>query len=228
MTASEMDGGEKDFFAARGFGNRIGFGDRPALLVIDFMCGFTSPDYPLGANLDAEIDASRTILDAARRARVPVAYTVVQYDTVDGGFAGVWQRKQHGLASLLAGDKAVEIDGRVAPVTGEPTFAKKYASAFFGTDLLTWLVSRSIDTVVLVGCTTSGCIRATAVDAVQYGLRPMVVAEGVGDRSAPAHRQALFDLDQKYADVVSANEVLGYLEGLGAPGRDRNKSKHDS
>lgn len=221
MTSDKAIESEATFFTERGFGHRIGFGERPALVLIDYINGFTNPSYPLGANLDTEIGASQGVLEAARAGGIPILFTTVQYDTVEGDFAGVWQRKQHGLATLRAGTPAVEIDERLAPVAGERTLPKTYASAFFGTDLLSWLVSQTIDTLLLLGCTTSGCVRATAVDAVQYGFRPMVIADGVGDRSPAAHRQALFDLDLKYADVVSLNETLRYLAKSSVTDRGR-------
>lgn len=209
---------DEELFAARGFGHRIGYGQRPSLLVIDFINGFTDPSYPLGADLDSQIGSALDVLDSARASEVPILYTTVKYDDVGEGFAGVWQLKQYGLSSLLAGSPAIEIDTRLGRLPSEPVVAKKYASAFFGTDLSSWLISRSIDTVVLVGCTTSGCIRATAVDAIQYGLRPIIVEEAVGDRSVSAHHQALFDLDQKYADVVLRDDVVRYFRNLPSRG----------
>ncbi len=214
--STEASVGEHQFFAQRGFGRRIGFGERPAVLVIDIINGFTDPVMPLGADLDTEIAAVRAILDAARARHVPVQFTTVQYEAAEAGTATVWHRKQAGLSTLVAGTPAVDVDPRLGRVPGEPVLSKRYASAFFATDLSSWLAARSVDTVILVGCTTSGCIRATAVDAIQHGLRPVVVEEAVGDRSAAAHAQALFDLDQKYADVVGVAEVLAYLAGTTA------------
>ena len=112
-------------------------------------------------------------------------------------------------------EMSVEIDPRLDFRQSDSLLVKKYASCFFGTDLISRLLSRRVDTVIIVGCTTSGCVRATAVDAVQTGLRPMVVREAVGDRSAAAHEQSLFDLDAKYADVVSLDETLQHLRTVG-------------
>ena len=144
-------------------------------------------------------------------------YTTVGYADDGLADAGTWSRKQRGLSTLRLGTPAVEIDARVAAEPGEAVILKKYASGFFGTDLASRLTSAGIDTLVLAGCTTSGCVRATAVDAVQLGFRPMVVREAVGDRSPAAHEQSLFDLDQKYADVVALDEALGRLGGSAAP-----------
>jgi len=203
---------DREFFEARGFGQRIGFGEQPAVIVIDFMNAFTDATMPLGANLDAEVEATVKVLDAARAAKVPVFYTVSWYDEEDLADAGVWRRKQKGLQSLVAGTPAVELDARLGRRPDEAIVLKKYASSFFGTDLVARLNSRRIDTLILTGCTTSGCVRATAVDAVQYGFVPIVVREAVGDRSEAAHEQSLFDLEQKYGDVVSLDEATSYLE----------------
>lgn len=212
---SDDERGSEDFFRSRGFGMRIGFGARPAVLSIDIINAFTDPGMPLGSDLSAEIAAARSVLDAARTAGVPIVHTTVAYQ--DGGLAdaGIWALKQAGLATLRAGTREVEVDERLGARPGEQVLAKKYASVFFGTDLVPRLVSRGIDTLIMVGCTTSGCVRASAVDAVQNGFRPMVVREAVGDRSPQAHEQALFDLEQKYADVVSLEETVAYLAGQG-------------
>lgn len=211
MTA-EPDARMAAEFAARGFGERIGFGRRPALLVIDLLVGFTDPKMPLGSDLAAEIDATRVLLEAARRSGVPVLHTAVSYDESGQRDAGIWAIKQaRGVATLRAGTRAVEMDPRVGRCPDEPIITKKYASAFFGTDLQSRLITRGVDTLVIAGCTTSGCVRATAVDACQLGFRPMVVREAVGDRAESAHRQSLFDLEQKYADVVGLQDTTAYL-----------------
>jgi nicotinamidase-related amidase len=203
---------ELEIFRRGGFGKRIGFGERPAVLSIDLMNGFTDASMPLGSNLDAEVDAGARLLRTARAGGVPVLHTVVRYEDRELSDAGIWLLKHDGLLTLRTGTPAVETDPRVAPVEGEPVMVKKYASAFFGTDLVARLNVSRVDTLLLMGCTTSGCIRASAVDAVQYGYRPMIVREAVGDRSSSAHAQSLFDLDQKYADVVSLADALAYLE----------------
>lgn len=207
---SEMD----QFFKERGFGLKIGYGERPALVVIDFAQGFTNPSLPLGADLSSQLAETRRLLGAARSAGIPVYYTTVAYEEQDLRDAGIWAKKMAGIMTMRAGMTEVEVDPSLGRLPGEPLIVKKYASAFFGTDLLSRLNSLRIDTLLLVGCTTSGCVRATAVDAVQNGLRPMVVEEAVGDRSQAAHDQSLFDLNAKYADVVGVEDVLGYLSGV--------------
>ena len=202
------------FFAQRGFGQQIGFGERPGLVVIDILNAFTDPSQPLGADLSREIEAIRKVLAAARAAGIPIFYTTVAYKEQDLRDAGIWALKQKGVVTLQAGTPGVELDPRLERRADEAIILKKYASAFFGTDFITRLNTRRIDTLLITGCTTSGCVRASAVDAVQYGLRPMVIREAVGDRAEAAHRQSLFDLEQKYADVVSVEEVVAYLGRL--------------
>src|SRR5215204_348198 len=192
---SESDREMAAFFAQRGFGIRIGFGERPALVVIDILNAFTNAALPLGADLSREIEAIKQALAAARQARIPIFYTVVYYDEEDLQDAGVWALKQKGVITLRAGTPEVELDARLERRADEPILVKKYASAFFGTDFISRLNARRIDTLLIAGCTTSGCVRATAVDALQLGLRPIVVREAVGDRAEAAHRQSLFDLE---------------------------------
>jgi maleamate amidohydrolase len=212
-----MTSGVEDeaFFRQRGFGLRIGFGERPALLVIDMVKAFTNPDMMLGANLDAELAAINPLLGVAHERRIPVIFSTVMYHDADFRDAGIWALKQKGVATLKAGTDGVEVDPRLDVQPSDSLLVKKYASCFFGTDLTPRLMSRQVDTLILTGCTTSGCVRATAVDALQTGFRPMVVREAVGDRSAAAHAQSLFDLDAKYADVVSLDETLQYLRTVG-------------
>lgn len=199
-----------DWLKQRGFGGRLGFGAEPALLVIDMMNGFTDPDLPLGSDQGPQIGVIARLLAAARAGALPVFLIVSSYAEPDCADAGVWRFKQRGIHTLVAGSHAVQLDERLACEPGDSFVHKRYASAFFGTDLASRLVARGIDTVVLTGCSTSGCVRASAVDAVSHGFRPIVVADAVSDRSASAHRQSLLDLDAKYADVVAADEVLDH------------------
>ncbi len=212
MTSGQAD---EEFFRQRGFGIKIGFGERPALIVIDMLKGFTDPAMPLGSSLDNEVEAQKPLLQVAHERRIPVIFTTVVYDEPDAKDAGIWGLKMKGSVTLVAGSEAVKVDPRLDMRPDDILLAKKYASCFFGTDLVARLNSRRIDTLIIAGCTTSGCVRATAVDAVQNGFRPMVVREAVGDRSAAAHAQSLFDLNAKYADVVSLDETLQYLRTVG-------------
>jgi nicotinamidase-related amidase len=206
----EMDA----FFRKRGFSRTIGFGQRPAVIVIDIIGAFTDPDLPLGTNLDGIIEQTNRILGPARAAKVPVFFSSVAYEDEDLRDAGIWALKQAGVMTLRAGTPEVEVDKRLGQRPGEALIMKKYASCFFGTDLVTRLHTLKIDTLILTGCTTSGCVRATAVDGLQYGFRVMVPKEAVGDRAAPAHEQSLFDLNAKYADVIAVDDVLAYFSRL--------------
>ena len=204
----------EQFFRERGFGQTLGWGESPALLVIDYMRAFTDPALPLGSTLDRELAETVRVLGAAREAEVPIYFTAVWYEEKDLRDAGLWAKKMAGVMTLRAGTAEVEIDPRLGRRPDEPILVKKYASVFFGTDLISRLTARRIDTLILTGCTTSGCVRATAVDGLQNGFRCMVVREAVGDRAQPAHAQSLFDLHAKYADVVSVDETLDYLSRL--------------
>ncbi|GGF93418.1 isochorismatase family protein [Paenibacillus abyssi] len=210
----ELFHNEWQFFKERGFGKTIGFGQRPAVLVIDLIRAFTEYNNPkmiLSANLDSEIEQTTRILTAARANGYPVIFTTVAYEDKHFKDAGIWALKQGGVATLDAGSSGVEIDPRLDYTDEDSLLVKKYASAFFGTDLVSRLVSGQIDTVIMTGCTTSGCVRASAVDALSYGFRPIVVSDAVGDRSLTAHQQSLFDLQAKYADVVTTEETMSYL-----------------
>jgi maleamate amidohydrolase len=206
---------DEEFFRQRGFGIKMGFGERPALIIIDMLKGFTDTNMPLGANLEAQIAAQKPLLDVAHERDIPCIFSTVIYDEAEGKDAGLWAVKMKGSLTLTAGSEAVKVDPRLAMGPKDILLVKKYASCFFGTDLIARLNSRRIDTLIITGCTTSGCVRATAVDAVQNGIRPMVVREAVGDRSVAAHEQSLFDLNAKYADVVSLKETLQYLKTVG-------------
>lgn len=204
---------DESFFRDRGFGQKIGFGTRPAVIVVDLLKGFTDPTFPLGCDLDAVLTATSRVLAAARAAHVPIFHTAVDYES-DLSDAGIWGLKLEALRSMIRGSEATAFDPRVKRLPGESIVSKKYASAFFGSDLASRLNAATVDTLVITGCTTSGCVRATAVDAVQYGYRPIVVREAVGDRARAAHEQSLFDLEQKYADVVDLVETQDYFASL--------------
>ena len=151
------------------------------------------------------------ILSQARDKKIPIYFITIYYDEKDLSDAGVWFRKMKGLSTLKRNTDEVKIDSRLERRSDEPIIVKKFASAFFGTDLVTRLISKQIDTIILTGCTTSGCIRATAVDAIQYGFRPIVVEDAVSDRSENAHKQSIFDLQAKYADVIFSDNIIKYI-----------------
>ena len=206
----------KKLYIERGFSQRVGFGESPAVVVVDFIVGFTDMESPLAGDLDAPLLETVRILEAARGTGIPIIFTTVAYDPSLKD-AGLFIRKVPSLKWLVEGSRWVELDPRLGRREGETLLRKKYASSFFGTDLATQLTSQNVDTLIITGCTTSGCIRATAVDALQNGFRAIVPREAVGDRAEGPHEANLFDIDAKYGDVVSVGEVLAYLEALPSP-----------
>jgi maleamate amidohydrolase len=207
-------------YEAARLGQAVTMGERPAVLVVDFSCGFTDPECALGSELSDEVDATRRLLDAARAKGLPVVFTTIGFEPSlrDGG---LWLQKVPSLGDLQIGGRWVEIDPRLAPREDETIVLKKGASAFFGTNLTAILVSQNVDSVILCGATTSGCIRATAIDLLQNGFPAMVPRECVGDRAQAPHEANLFDIQAKYADVVSLDDALAYVESVagrvGAP-----------
>jgi maleamate amidohydrolase len=166
-----------------GFHGTVGLGRRPALIVVDVNLGFTDPASPLVCDLDGVVAAIRRLLDVARPAGVPVVFTTVSYDEGDRQTAAAFIDKIPALLTLEAGTRWVEIDPRIAPHDDEPVLNKLFASAFFGTALSSFLTANGADSLIVTGASTSGCVRATVVDAIQHGLRPIVPREAVGDRN---------------------------------------------
>jgi maleamate amidohydrolase len=201
-------------YADRGFGRRSGAGERPALVVVDLVNGFTDPASPLWCDADGAVEATARLLEAARAGGAPIAYTTVRYDEAGARVAAAFIAKVPSLLTLAPGTPWPEIDARIAPRTGEPVLAKLFASAFFGTPLAAMLAAHGTDTVVVCGASTSGCVRATVVDALQHGYRVVVPREAVADRADGPHEAALFDIDAKYGDVVGIDEALGVLRGV--------------
>jgi maleamate amidohydrolase len=200
----------------QGFGGRGGFGRRPALIVIDMTLGFTDPESPLACDLEGPISEIQKLLEAARRAEIPIVFTTVAYRESDKLTAAAFIDKVPALLTLEAGTRWAEIDPRIAPKETEPILNKLFASGFFGTPLGALLTAAGVDTLIITGASTSGCVRATAVDALQYGFRPVVPREAVGDRNPDAHEANLYDVDAKYGDVVPVQYALDYLEQVGA------------
>ena len=202
-------------YRRKGFMNRSGYGTKPALLVVDFIYGFTDPTTPLGGDFSKELAVTADLLEIFRAAQLPIVYTTIAYEP---GFedGGVFVKKVPSLKILEVGSKMVDVDNRIRPRPDEYVALKKYASAFFNTDVDAYLKARSVDTIIMTGCTTSGCIRASAIDSMQYGYLTVVVEEGVGDRAQGPHDANLFDIDAKYGDVVSVDEVNSYMKSLAA------------
>jgi maleamate amidohydrolase len=193
------------------FDGRIGYGQKPAIVVVDFINAYTTPGSPLYAPgvVDA-VRASIDLLDIARRNGILVVYTRVIYSP-HGMDGGIFVRKVPVLRKMVEGEPLADIVPELPPAPQDVIINKQYASAFFGTSLAPLLTSQGVDTLVVTGCSTSGCIRATAVDGMQYGFRVVVPKECVGDRHPEPHEANLFDIDSKYGDVVSKGEVLEYL-----------------
>ena len=197
-------------YERQGFGNSSGFGERPALLIIDFVNGFNDPDQFGGGSIDAAIKKTQGLLEACRSKGVPVAFTRVVYAS-DGSDAGIFTLKAPALKTLTEDADGAQIVPELAPRDGEYIVRKTQASAFFGTDLIGWLTLNGVDTVLVTGCTTSGCVRASVVDSVSYNFRTVVVTDCVGDRAQGPHEANLFDMGQKYADLMTADEVIAQL-----------------
>jgi nicotinamidase-related amidase len=179
--------------------------------VVDMSLGFTDPSSPLHCDLEPVVDAIARLLEAGRAAEIPIVYTTVAYREADRRTAAAFIDKVPALLTLEAGSRFTEIDPRLAPTPGEPVLTKLFASAFFGTPLASLLASAGCDGVIVTGASTSGCVRATAVDALQHGYRTTVPREAVGDRNPAAHEANLYDIDAKYGDVVALDEVLEQL-----------------
>jgi len=200
---------DHDLYARQGIGSGIGFGDRPAVVVVDYQLAFTRGALA-GAFPEAALRSTARICDAARTLGAPVTYSFCAYEA-DLSDAGPFGVKCPGLVACLRGSEGCEIDPLVEPLEGDVVFEKQQPSAFFGTDLHERLTAGGIDTVVVCGTTTSGCVRATVVDGMSLGYRMIVPVEAVSDRARTPHRSALFDMGHKYADVLREREVLGAL-----------------
>jgi nicotinamidase-related amidase len=207
----ERVGKVTSFYKQRGLASRVGFGKRPLVLVVDLINGFTDPESPLGSDMTAVLDATRRILEVARKRSVPVVYTSIAYENPEDD-AGLWIIKIPSLELLRFGTRWVEVDERLGRLPGELIVYKFFASSFAGTALQARLQQHGIDTIILCGATTSGCVRATAIDAIQHGYRCIVPYEAVGDRAELPHEVNLMDIDAKYGDCVPTEEVIHYLQ----------------
>lgn len=189
---------------------QLGMGSKPALVVVDMIKGFTDPECPLGAHCPEVIAANQVLLAAFRRKRLPVYFTTVVYH--NAAQARVFREKVPALNVLQPGSPWTQLDPALARREDEPLVEKRWASAFFGTDLAERLRAKQVDSLVTTGLTTSGCVRATAVDGLQHDLRVVVPRDAVGDRNSAAHDANLFDLNAKYVDVLSLQETLDQLD----------------
>ena len=209
---------DSEVYQTRGFQRRIGFGKRPALLIIDLANAWTRPGHSFSCDgMDVILPTNQKLLEAARKKNIPIIYTTTAYQDPDGprSDAGLWGLKIP-VESLLEGSKGAQIDDRIAPIPerGEQVIIKKRASAFHGTYLAGYLRAQGVDTVIITGVTMAGCVRHTAEDTIAEGFRPILVREGVGDRVPGVTEWNLFDIDAKFGDVESIDRVLEYLEGI--------------
>ncbi len=195
------------------YDGKLGFGQRPALILVDFVQAYFDVDCDLYAGVEAELASALRIRDAARAAGIPVVYTNVVYDE-GGANGGVFFRKAPVLSNFIAGSPMGEWPRNLQPAEEELVISKQYPSAFFATSLAGHLRALNVDTLIITGVTTSGCVRATCVDTMSHGFVPIVVADACGDRHQAPHEANLFDMNAKYADVVSEEDVIKHLQDL--------------
>lgn len=196
-----------DIYAKQGLGQKSGIGQRVALVLVDFLNGFNDPAHFGGGNIQDSIDATARLLPIARARKWPVAHTRVVY-AEDGSDAGAFTAKAPGLRKLTENSPLSQFVDAVKPAPGELIIRKRQASAFFGTEFAGWLIWHHVDTLLVAGATTSGCVRATVVDAVSHNLRTVVLTDCVGDRAIGPHEANLFDMGQKYADLMTSEEAV--------------------
>jgi maleamate amidohydrolase len=199
-----------EIYRTQQFGQKTGFGQRPVLLVVDFVNGFTDTRLLGGGNIQDAIAATVPLLSFFRERKLPVIFTRIVY-AEDGSDAGIWCEKAPRLRLLTESADASQVVSELAPRAGELVVRKTQASAFFGTHLGSVLTSKSADTLVVAGCTTSGCVRASVVDAMSMNFRTVVATDAVGDRSLGPHEANLFDMGQKYADLLAVREIITVL-----------------
>jgi maleamate amidohydrolase len=200
----------------RAYNVRLGFGKKPALLLIDFVRGYFDEACELYADVQLQLDSALRLREAARNAKVPVIFTKMALHPVMGN-SGWFHEKVRPLQHFYDGKPMGDLAGGIELHPDELLIPKQYPSAFFGTSLASMLTYMGIDSCILTGVTTSGCIRASCIDSMSHGFRTIVVADACGDRHPAPHEANLFDMNAKYADVVSEAEVLDHLGGLGSP-----------
>lgn len=196
------------------FDGRLSFGKRPALLIVDFVMAYLDPASPLYAQVEDALASNERLLAAARAAAIPVFFTNVVYQA-DGADGGLFYKKIPSLRVFLEGSPLGAFPPSLQPMAGERIISKQFASAFFGTSLAETLSGEGIDTLLITGLSTSGCVRATALDALQSGFAPFVVRQACGDRHPAPHEANLFDLQAKYAEVVSEQDAISLIRARG-------------
>jgi maleamate amidohydrolase len=192
---------QEKIYDQAGFGRPVPRGTRPAIVVVDFSYGFTDTQYPTASDMAPAIAATRKLTDHARAAGFPVIYTTIAYQPGE-------------MTALIEGSRLVQIDAATGIRPGDTIVTKKGASSFFGSTLAALLTGAQVDTVIVTGATTSGCVRATVVDAVQSGFNVLVPADCCGDRARAPHDANLYDMQQKYADVTDSDEIMNWMQSL--------------
>ena len=213
VLSAKIPDGDLDVYDRQNFGNQSGFGMAPALLIVDFVNGFANPDEFGGGNIGRAIEATKGLLTECRNAGIPVAFTRVVYAD-DGADNGVFWMKAPGLKDLTVDALGSQIVNDLAPIDGEYIARKTHPSGFFGTSLQSWLTAKHVDTVLVTGCTTSGCVRASVIDSMSYNFKTIVVTDCVGDRAIGPHEANLFDMEQKYADLMTSSEVIKRIAAI--------------
>lgn len=201
-------------YARAGFGGTLAPGDAPALILLDFARAYFDPSCGLYAAVEAQRAAAARLADAARAAACPVVFTRVEY--APGADGGQFYKKVPALKAFDRDNPMGDFTPELAPRTGDIVVTKQYPSAFFGTDLAARLHARGVDTCLVTGLSTSGCVRATTLDALCHGFVPLVVEDACGDRDARVHDASIFDLRAKYAEIVTADDAIAYLDRLPA------------
>ncbi|AEQ53771.1 isochorismatase family protein [Pelagibacterium halotolerans] len=204
---------QAEIYRDAGFGHAVPRGTRPAIVVVDFTYGFTDTRYATASDAASQMAATRRLTDLARSRGFPVIYTTIAYHRGEID-ALAWLKKARGMVALVEGTRLVEIDAATGIQPGDAIVTKKGASAFFGTALAAMLTGMQVDTLVIAGATTSGCVRASVVDAVQSGFNTLVPADCCADRAEPPHAAALYDMGQKYADVTDSMEIGAWLASV--------------
>lgn len=215
MTGTEHPNLIDDVYRRAGFGGGARRGRRPALVVVDLQQGFTNPRFATGADMTPAVNAANLLLGAFHDMAAPVVLTQISYTPAELASGALpWLDKATGMRSLESGAAATELDPRIRTIPSDLVITKKGASAFFGTGLAHVLTAWQVDTAIVIGATTSGCVRATVVDSVSSGFPTLVVREGVADRAVGPHEAAMFDMQEKYGDVIGLAEALDYLSSL--------------
>jgi len=200
-------------YREKGLAGRVGFGKRPCLLIVDMIRAFTDGKSPLAGQFDEEISTIKRLISVSREREIPIIFSTVEYDSNLHG-TELWIKKIPSLKLLVEGTKWVIPDERFKKRDSEIVLVKKYASCFFGTELMSYLMSQGLDTLVVTGCTTSGCVRATVIDSCSFGLHTIIAEDGVGDRAELPHVANLFDMDSKYGDVMKTDAIIDILNEL--------------